>query len=515
MRKTPKFVLLSLMIILFLNTRHAFAATILNEIRIEVGTANYELSVWDFASPGDNISYQISLLNDVNQIMSVYNGVTIPANQILTVNTSNLTMSSLQDKESYLLRITNNTTNQTKDVTIRVYLNLDFSINGSNGSLQSGVNTIQGSLLSRNGNPVGNRSISLRSSTGVAYALTMTDPMGMFLLTVSINPEIRYAIYVEDEYYKSLPYENLTINMANTTLSQSEVQYPFALEFRVEATSGNSSLVNGALVIANLIDSSGKVYWPVGVWSETEQRIIFSLTFQNANDLKPGQYEVKVVEYEMDPYDRGVIDEYIMETYKPIRFAKSLFTVTPPTRELLSINVTILPSKTVYELNDEFDPEGIQITGLYSDNNYYVIYDLPTYSYDFSVSGVQLVAVDYLGKTTSLNVSVSDQTRDDDEYIVQSLFLKETYDTGYLFETKVLRNSQTNYVDYVVAFFYDEENRFLGLNYVYAKLEYNEASRIGFFVPGNSGAVHRIKVTLINSLSMLTPLASAKEIILN
>ena len=125
------------------------------------------------------------------------------------------------------------------------------------------------------------------------------------------------------------------------------------------------------------------------------------------------------------------------------------------------------------------------------------------------------MTMDYLGKTTSLNVSVSDQTRDDDEYIVQSLFLKETYDTGYLFETKVLRNSQTNYVDYVVAFFYDEENRFLGLNYVYAKLEYNEASRIVFFVPGNSGAVHRIKVTLINSLSMLTPLASAKEIILN
>lgn len=514
MRKTPKFVLLSLMIILFLNTRHAFAATILNEIRIEVGTANYELSVWDFASPGDNISYQISLLNDVNQIMSVYNGVTIPANQILTVNTSNLTMSSAQDKESYLLRITNNTTNQTKDVTIQVYLNLDFSINGSNGSLQSGVNTIQGSLF-RNGNPVGNRIISFRSNMGVIYASTMTDPLGMFLLTVSINPDIRYAIYVEDEYYKSLPYENLTINMDNTTLSQSEVQYPFALEFRVEATSGNSSLVNGALVVANLIDSSGKVYWPVGVWSETEQRIIFSLTFQNANDLKPGQYEVKVVEYEMEPYDQGVIDEYIMETYKPIRFAKALFTVTPPTRELLSINVTILPSKIVYELNDEFDPEGIQITGLYSDNNYYVIYDLPTYSYDFSVSGVQLVAVDYLGKTTSLNVSVSDQTRDDDEYIVQSLFLKETYDTGYLLETKVLRNSQTNYVDYVVAFFYDGENRFLGLNYVYAKLDYNETSRIGFFVPGNSGAVHRIKVTLINSLSMLTPLASAKEIILN
>ena len=514
MRKTPKFVFLSLMIFLFLNTRHAFASTILSEIRIEVGTANYKLSVWDFASPGDSISYQISLLNDVNQIMNTNYGITIPANQILTVNTSNLGVYLTKNKESYLLRITNNTTNETKDVTIQVYLNLDFSINGSNGSLQSGVNTLQGSLF-RNGIPVGNRIISLRSNTGVIYASTMTDPMGMFLLTVSINSEIRYAIYVEDEYYKSLPFASLSIITANATLSQSEVQYPFPLEFRVEANSGSSALTSGDFIITNVIDSSGEVHWPIGTWSETEKKMTFSLTFQNANELKPGQYEVKMAEYEIEPYDRGVVDEYTMELYKPIRFARFIFTVTPPTHELLSINVTILPSKIVYELNDEFDPDGIQITGLYSDDNYYVLYDLPTYSYDFSKPGVQLVTMDYLGKTTSLNVSVSDQTRDDDEYIVQSLFLKETYDTGYLFETKVLRNSQTNYVDYVVAFFYDEENRFLGLNYVYAKLEYNEASRIGFFVPGNSGAVHRIKVTLINSLSMLTPLASAKEIILN
>ena len=87
MRKTPKFVLLSLMIFLFLNTRYAFASTILSEIRIEVGTANYKLSVSDFASPGDSISYQISLLSDVNQIIRMQTGFTIPANQILTIDT--------------------------------------------------------------------------------------------------------------------------------------------------------------------------------------------------------------------------------------------------------------------------------------------------------------------------------------------------------------------------------------------------------------------------------------------
>ena len=85
MRKTLKIIMMSLMIFLFLNIRHVFASTILSEIRIEVGTANYKLSVWDFASPGDSISYQISLLNDVNQIMNTNYGITIPANQILTV----------------------------------------------------------------------------------------------------------------------------------------------------------------------------------------------------------------------------------------------------------------------------------------------------------------------------------------------------------------------------------------------------------------------------------------------
>ena len=70
------------MIFLFLNTRHAFASTILNEIRIEVGTANYELYVSDFASPGDSISYQISLFNDLNQIVRMQSGLTLAANQI-------------------------------------------------------------------------------------------------------------------------------------------------------------------------------------------------------------------------------------------------------------------------------------------------------------------------------------------------------------------------------------------------------------------------------------------------
>lgn len=168
-----------------------------------------------------------------------------------------------------------------------------------------------------------------------------------------------------------------------------------------------------------------------------------------------------------------------------------------------------------YDLNDEFESFGIKIRGLFSDNNYYELYNTPTYTYDFSMSGAQLVTVNYQGKTTTLTVTVNEQIRDDKEYEINSLLVKYTYDSGYVFETKILKKSQAIYSDYIVVFYYDAENRFLGLNYLYTKLEYNESSRIGFFVPNPYGNVHKVKVTVLNSLAMLTPLVSAKEIIIS
>jgi len=78
-----------------------------------------------------------------------------------------------------------------------------------------------------------------------------------------------------------------------------------------------------------------------------------------------------------------------------------------PATELSSISVTHLPTKTDYFVGDSFEPGGLEVTALYSDNTSAVIYDYDLSEPDMNSAGPKTITVTYQGMTADFGITVS------------------------------------------------------------------------------------------------------------
>jgi hypothetical protein len=84
------------------------------------------------------------------------------------------------------------------------------------------------------------------------------------------------------------------------------------------------------------------------------------------------------------------------------------FAISVGELELLSIAVTALPEKTVYLINEAFDPAGLEIAGTYDDGAERIETDYELSPVDTSANGTKTVTVTVRGKTASFAISVGD-----------------------------------------------------------------------------------------------------------
>ena len=85
------------------------------------------------------------------------------------------------------------------------------------------------------------------------------------------------------------------------------------------------------------------------------------------------------------------------------------FPVTVVLRALSSILITKQPTKTVYDLNEPFDPSGIEVMAVYNDGSTEDVTSACIYTgFDSSTSGTKAVTVSYLDMSAPLFVSVID-----------------------------------------------------------------------------------------------------------
>ena len=106
-----------------------------------------------------------------------------------------------------------------------------------------------------------------------------------------------------------------------------------------------------------------------------------------------------------------------------------------PDPVLREIAITHQPNKTVYDLNEELDLTGLEVTAYYTSGDPQVVTDYTTHGFDSSVVNPNVVVtVKYVDKTATFTVSVEDQTP-----ILQSIAIttpptKVEYQEGQTFD---------------------------------------------------------------------------------
>ena len=85
-------------------------------------------------------------------------------------------------------------------------------------------------------------------------------------------------------------------------------------------------------------------------------------------------------------------------------------TISPITLD--SIDVTTLPTKTQYNLNEKLNTAGMVVTATYSDHSTAEVTGYTTSDLDSSTAGNKAITVTYQGKTTTFTVNVIDSTKE-------------------------------------------------------------------------------------------------------
>lgn len=78
----------------------------------------------------------------------------------------------------------------------------------------------------------------------------------------------------------------------------------------------------------------------------------------------------------------------------------------PETKNVVGIEVTTLPTKVQYNLNEEFDPSGMIVTAEYEDGSTEEVTGWTFFGYDKTVEAVQTVTVSYMEQSDSFEVTV-------------------------------------------------------------------------------------------------------------
>lgn len=109
---------------------------------------------------------------------------------------------------------------------------------------------------------------------------------------------------------------------------------------------------------------------------------------------------------EADQYELDVNYETkeVIITYNNLSIT---FNITISAIEMTSIEVTTQPEKLEYYLNQEFDPTGMVVTGIYNNGNTEVIEDYTWEPIEFTDVYEDSVTIKYIDFTTTVNVSVT------------------------------------------------------------------------------------------------------------
>ncbi len=106
--------------------------------------------------------------------------------------------------------------------------------------------------------------------------------------------------------------------------------------------------------------------------------------------------------YTVSGYDSSIDKKIIEVNYKD---KKAYFTVEVKEKAVKFIVITSYPQKTDYVVGDKLDTTGLEVYAYYEDNTSKLITNY-TLDYDFTVSGKQLVTIEYNGFTDTFLVNV-------------------------------------------------------------------------------------------------------------
>jgi len=81
--------------------------------------------------------------------------------------------------------------------------------------------------------------------------------------------------------------------------------------------------------------------------------------------------------------------------------------IKPPAVNLVSITVTQDPTKTVYYVDETFDPSGLVVTADYSDGSSKPVTGYSLSTPDMNTVGTKIITVTFEGKTTTFNIIVA------------------------------------------------------------------------------------------------------------
>lgn len=133
------------------------------------------------------------------------------------------------------------------------------------------------------------------------------------------------------------------------------------------------------------LDTTGMVVTAT-MSDETEQDVTSSAQFSGFDSLVEGEQTVTVT----------------------VGNASATYTVIVNEKVLQSIAVTSEPTKVVYKVGEEFDPEGLEVTATYNGGDPVVLdlADVEISGFDSSTTGEKTVTVAFGGKTASFTVTV-------------------------------------------------------------------------------------------------------------
>lgn len=133
------------------------------------------------------------------------------------------------------------------------------------------------------------------------------------------------------------------------------------------------------------LDTTGMVVTAT-MSDETEQDVTSSAQFSGFDSLKEGEQTVTVT----------------------VGSVSTTYTITVKEKVLQKIEVTSEPTKVVYKVGEEFDPEGLEVTATYNGGDPVVLdlADVEISGFDSSTTGEKTVTVAFGGQTASFTVTV-------------------------------------------------------------------------------------------------------------
>jgi hypothetical protein len=199
--------------------------------------------------------------------------------------------------------------------------------------------------------------------------------------------------------------------------------------FTVTVRSSTSALAS--LSISSLPNKRVYELYENADWSGLEVRETYS---DNSSRIETNYYN-----YTISGFDSSITGEQTITVTKSGISATFTVTVNPPFNPetvLVSLSVSSLPNKRVYELGESADWTGLTVMETYSDNSSRIETDYHTYSisgFNAAISGGQTITVTKRGISATFTITVNPPLNPETVLVslsISSLPYKLTYDPG-------------------------------------------------------------------------------------